>query len=139
MDTFYLEILSPERTFYEGECRLLTLPISDGMVGIMAHHTPLTAAIMDGEIHFETPDGERVVCAVTRGMADVADNRVQVLCASALRPDEIDEAAEQRQLEMAQQELKKQQSEKDYRLWQLSVNQAMSRLKVKRKDRSVNM
>ncbi len=139
MDTFYLEILSPERTFYAGQCRSLTMPITDGMLGVMAHHTPLTAAIMDGEIHFETAEGERVVCAVTRGMADVADNRVQVLCASALRPDEIDEAQERRALELAQQELRRRQSEKDYRLWQLSFNQAMNRLKVKKKDQSVNI
>ncbi len=138
MDVFYLEILSPERTFYEGECRLLTVPIADGMIGIMAHHTPLTTAIMDGEIHFETPDGERVVCAVTRGMAAVADNRVQVLCESALYLDEIDEERERRQVELAQQEMKRKQSEKDYKLWQLSFNQAMNRLKVKKKDHTVN-
>ncbi len=139
MDTFYLEILSPERTFYAGECRSLTMPISDGMVGVMAHHTPLTAAIMDGELHFETPQGERVVCAVTRGMADVADNRVQILCAAALRPDEIDEAKERYALDLAQREMKKKQSQKDFMLWQLSFNQAMNRLKVKKKDHMVNM
>ena len=42
---FHLEILSPERTFYNGDCVSLMVPISDGMLGIMAGHTPLTAAI----------------------------------------------------------------------------------------------
>ena len=46
---FHLEILSPERTFYNGDCVTLMVPISDGMLGIMAGHTPLTAAIVDGE------------------------------------------------------------------------------------------
>ena len=57
---FHLEILSPERTFYNGDCVSLMVPISDGMLGIMAGHTPLTAAIVDGEVTFVKPDGTRV-------------------------------------------------------------------------------
>lgn len=139
MDTFYLEILSPERVFYKGECHSLVIPISDGMIGIMAHHTPLTAAIPDGEISFTKPDGERVICAVTRGMADVNDNRVRVLCESALTPDEIDTEAERREAETAKNELKKKQSHKDYLLWQFSFNKAVNRLKVIEKDFKINL
>ncbi len=134
METFYLEILSPERTFYAGDCLSLTIPISDGKIGIMAHHTPLTAAIEDGEITFTKPDGERVVCAVMRGMADVTDNTVRVLCESALYPNEIDEEAERRAVEEASLKLKAKQSEKDYKMWQLSFNKAVNRLKIKQKE-----
>ena len=42
---FHLEILSPERRFYTGPCLSLVVPISDGMLGIMAGRAPLTAAI----------------------------------------------------------------------------------------------
>ncbi len=135
MDTFYLEILSPQRVFYRGECSSVNLPISDGMIGIMAHHTPLTAAIEDGEVTFVKPDGERVTCAVMRGMADVTDNKVRVLCESALYPYEIDEEAEKREIEEAKAALKSQQSLKDYKLWQLSFNKAVNRLRVKSKER----
>lgn len=139
MNTFYLEILSPKRAFYKGECRSLSMPISDGMLGIMANHSPLTAAIMDGEVHFTKPDGEDVVCAVTRGMADVSDNRVRILCESALAPDEIDERAERKSMEEALNELKKKQSRRDYLIWELSFKQAANRLKVKRKDSQPNL
>ena len=139
MDTFYLEILSPERTFYAGECLSLVIPISDGMVGIMAHHTPLTAALCDGEVNITKPDGEKIICAVTRGMADVTDNKVVVLCESALYPDEIDAEKERRELEEAQLMLKTKQSEKEYMLWQLSLNKAINRLKVKNKDSNINL
>ena len=61
MKTFRLEILSPDRAFYRGDSVSLIIPISDGMMGIMAGHTPLTAAIVDGAVIFEKPDGERVV------------------------------------------------------------------------------
>ena len=43
---FQLEILTPERAFYRGECISVIVPVSDGMLGIMANHTPMTAAIL---------------------------------------------------------------------------------------------
>ncbi len=139
MDKFYLEILSPERQFYAGDCLSIVIPISDGMIGIMAHHTPLTAAIMDGEVIFTKPDGQKVVCAVTRGMADVANNRVRLLCESALAPDEIDEEMERRRAAEAILEMKKKQGHKDFMLWQLSFNKAVNNLKIKNKDSKVNL
>ncbi len=135
MKTFFLEILSPQRVFYKGEAVSLIIPISDGMLGIMADHTPLTAAILDGTLTFKKPDGEEVVCAVMRGMADVSDNRVRVLCESVLLPEEIDENAERMEADLAQMEMKKKQSEIDYKLWQLSFNRAVSRLKVTKKKK----
>ncbi|MBR2460978.1 MAG: ATP synthase F1 subunit epsilon [Clostridia bacterium] len=139
METFYLEILSPTRTFYAGECVSLSMPISDGMIGIMAHHSPLCAAIEDGEINFTLPDGEKVICAVTRGMADFTDNRAEILCESAVALNEIDEEKEARRLEEAKHELNKKQSEKEYALWRLSFNKAVNRLKVKNKHLSLTI
>ena len=128
---FHLEILTPERAFYVGECTSLVLPTSDGMMGVQAHHTPLTAAIMDGEVSFLMPDGTRQVCAVTQGMADVSDNRVRILCETALRPDEIDEEKERREAQEAAQKLREKQGERDYVLTQLAFSRATSRLRVK--------
>ena len=65
---FQLEILTPERSFYRGECISVIVPVSDGMLGIMANHTPMTAAITDGEVVFTLPDGSKIPCAVTQGM-----------------------------------------------------------------------
>ncbi len=138
MDTFYLEILSPDRTFYEGECLSLVVPVSDGMLGIMANHTPLSAAIEDGEISFTQPGGKTVICAVVRGMVDVTDNKVQVLCESVLLPEEIDEETERRAADEAALALKHQQSRKDYLMWQLSFNRAVNRLKIKNKEPKIN-
>lgn len=138
MATFYLEILTPQRIFYSGECVSIMLPISDGMLGIMANHAPVTAAIGDGEIVFTKPDGEKVRCAVTRGMIDVKNNKARLLCETAVLPEEIDVEKELRRAEEAKIELKKKQSHKDFVLWQLSFNKAVSRLKIKNKEYKLN-
>ena len=131
MKSFHLEILSPERAFYIGDCLSLTVPVSDGMLGIMANHTPLTAAVFEGEISFVKPDGERIICAVSPGMVDVASNTVKLLCESVLLPEEIDEEKERRKAEEAQMSLHQKQGHRDYLLSQLAFAHAINNLRVK--------
>ena len=90
-------------------------------------------------LRFTLPNGEKVTCAVTRGMADFTNNRAQILCESALHPEEIDEEEEARLLEEAKLELNKKQSEKDYAIWQLSLNKAINNLKIKNKQKNINL
>ena len=132
MTIFHLEILSPERTFYNGDCVSLVVPITNGMFGIQAHHEPVTAAIADGEVRFTLPDGSRRVCAVSGGMVDVSDNDARILCESALAPEEIDEAAARRELEEARLALSERMAYKDYMLTQLAFAQAFNKLRVKK-------
>lgn len=134
MKTFHLEILSPERAFFTGECVSLTVPLHDGMYGIMADHVPLTAAIIPGELSFTTPDGARSVCAVSQGMIDVEGGVVKVLCESALAPDEIDEERERLAAESAAEDMKGRQSYKEYMLSQVTFAHAVNNLRVKKHD-----
>ena len=131
MKTFQFQVLSPERRFYDGECVSLIVPITDGMLGIQAGHTPMTAAIKDGEVSMTLPDGEKRSIAVTRGFLDVSFENVRLICESALAPDEIDEARERRILEEAQHQLKEAQGKRDYMLTEIAIAKALNNLKVK--------
>lgn len=133
--TFHLEILSPERIFFSGDATSVRLPISDGYIGILAGHMPLTAAICDGELTFVKDDGERVRCALTGGMVDITGGRVRVLCESVLLPEEIDEASERAAADAAALELSERQSERDYLLTKLALSRAMNNLRIKTKSR----
>ena len=139
MTVFHLEILSPERTFYNGDCVSLVVPISNGMFGIQAHHAPVTAAIVDGEVTFTLPDGSRRVCAVSGGMVDVSDNDARILCESALAPEEIDEALEKRALDEARLALSEHMAYKDYMLSQLAFARAFNKLRVKQRSGGANV
>jgi len=138
MESFHLEILSPERPFYIGDCVSLKVPVSDGMMGVMAHHEPMTAAIMDGEASFTLPDGTVKECVMSRGMLDISQNDARILCDSVLAPEEIDEALEREAL--AQEQLKEQEKQalRDYRRAQLAFANAVNTLKNKHKDSMKN-
>ena len=47
---FRLEVLTPEKPFFVGEVVSLTIPVSDGMIGIEALREPLAAAVKDGKL-----------------------------------------------------------------------------------------
>ena len=134
MTPFHLEILSPDRRFYSGDCLSIVVPISDGMLGIMAGRAPLTAAVSDGEVIFTLPDGTKRVCAVSSGMVDVSDNDARVLCESALAPEEIDAEEERRAMEEARLVLAERMAYKDYMLSQLAFARAFNNLRVKRRS-----
>ena len=134
MKTFHLVILSPEREFYNGECLSMAVPLGDGSYGIMADHTPLTAAVVPGEATFTLPDGERRICSVSQGMIEVGNNTVRLMCESVLRPDEIDEEAEMREAEAAAEDMRGKQSYKEYMLSQLVFARAVNNLRVKKHD-----
>ena len=131
MNTFLLEILTPEKPFYRGDCVSLVFPTGDGMLGIMAHRAPLTAAIHNGAVFFTLPDGSRNVCAVERGMITFSENRARILCESAVAPDEIDEEAERRALAEAEAALREQKSKEEYALYQMTLAKSFNRLRVK--------
>ncbi len=133
MRTFQLEILTPERVFYRGECVSLIIPITDGMLGIMANREPITASVTDGEGYYTKPDGEKILFSVSGGMIDVQVNKVTLLCDYALLPEEIDEEQERREAEKARSELAKKQSKRDYTLSKLMLSRAINNLKIKQK------
>lgn len=137
MKTFQLEILTPERVFYRGECVSLIIPITDGMLGIMANREPITASLTNGEAYYTKPDGEKVFFSISGGMIDVENNTAKVLCEYALLPEEIDEDRERKEAEKARSELKKEQSKRDYMLSKIMLSNAINNLKVKEK-KSIN-
>ncbi len=137
MNSFYLEILTPERIFYRGDCLSLIVPITDGMLGIQANREPITASVTAGEAYYTKPSGEKILFSISGGMIDMEHNRASLLCEYALLPEEIDEEKERREAEEARSELAKKQSERDYKLHKLMLSNAINNLKIKQKT-SIN-
>ena len=137
MKAFHLEILTPERVFYRGEAISLIVPITDGMLGIMAGRAPITASVTCGEAYYTTSEEEKILFSVWGGMVDVHDNTVKLLCDSALLPEEIDEEKERLEAEKSRAELAGKRAHIDYTLSKLMLKNAINNLKVKKK-KSIN-
>ena len=131
MTEFDLEILTPEKPFFTGKCVSVVFPTIDGMMGVMANHSPMNAAVCDGKMVFTLPEGEVMVCAVTRGMISVSGSRTRIMCESAIDIEDIDIEKERLAMQEAELEMRKLQSHEDYMVSKLAFAKAINRLKIK--------
>lgn len=138
MGTFSLRIISSDKVFYEGKCQYLSIPAPDGQKAIMAHHENMVIAVDIGELHFKDPNGEWVTAAVSKGFAEIMNNRVSVLVNTAERPEDIDIRRAEEAKERAEEQLRQKQSIQEYHLSQASLARAMARLKAS-KDKHWNL
>ena len=90
MAAFKLSIVTPEKVFYEAEVVALTVPGSEGYLGILAHHAPLITAIKPGKIEFRDTEDQVHLLAVSGGFLEVSGNLATILADAAEDVDEID-------------------------------------------------
>ena len=131
MELFQVHILAADRTFYDGPCISLTVPTSDGELGILAHHSPIIAAVQPGTLRYQAPGGDVQLAAVSPGMVKVEANEVLVLVDSAERPEEIDAARAQREADQAREAILQKKSIQEYQVAQGTLARALNRLRVK--------
>ena len=131
MDSFQVHILAADRTFYEGPCLSLTIPVSDGELGILAHHASMIAAVVPGTLRWQAPDQPVQLAAVSPGMVKVEHNDVLVLVDSAEHPEEIDAARAQREADEAREALLQKKSRQEHQIAQATLARALNRLRVK--------
>jgi len=76
---------------------------STGEVGILAKHVPMIARLVPAELRLHKSDSEVERYAQGEGWLEVFANRVRVLIAEAVAPDELDVSDLKRRLEEAEQ------------------------------------
>lgn len=87
--TFKVEVISPERVFYEGDAQMLELTTSEGEIGVLPGHIPLTTIIVPGVLRIMEEDGKKEA-ALHDGFMEVLPDRVTILAEACEWPDEID-------------------------------------------------
>ena len=56
MTPFHARILASDTSFFDGSCEFMTVPCTDGAMGILAHHSNMIAAVVPGELRFQPAD-----------------------------------------------------------------------------------
>ena len=85
------EIVSQDRTVFEGDVDIVVLPGTDGEMGILPHHAPLLTTLKIGVIKVRS-SGKEEVFTVAGGIAEVQPEVVTVLADAAENVEEIDVA-----------------------------------------------
>jgi F-type H+-transporting ATPase subunit epsilon len=83
------EIVSQDRTVFQGDVDIVVLPGAGGEMGILPHHAPVLTTLKYGVIKVRR-GGREDVFTVAGGIAEVQPNIVTVLADAAENVEEID-------------------------------------------------
>ena len=139
-NTFYLEIITPDRQFYTGPADSLVMPALDGEYGVQPGHEPVVTALRPGTVRFHAEGVRHEVvvsdnweyAVVGMGFGEIVNNRVTLLVETAERPEEIDVARAREAKERAEEQMRQKQSIREYHLSKAALARAMARLKATR-------
>jgi F-type H+-transporting ATPase subunit epsilon len=93
MATIQVDIVSAEGEIHSGEAKMVFAPAEMGEVGIAPRHAPLLSALNPGEVRVITLDDKEEGFYITGGMLEIQPHAVTILADTALRGDQLDEAA----------------------------------------------
>ena len=129
--SFKLEIITPEREFFNGECESLVVTAERGEAGIMAGALPTVVNLTDGGIRIRQKN--KWMRAFTgAGFMHVRPDGVVILAQSAEWPYEIKESDAEQDVDRLNMQLKKKQSLQEYKMAKAQLARQLARLKVKR-------
>lgn len=136
MATMRLEIVTPEAKTYSEDVDMVTIPGSEGELGILPLHAPLMTQLKPGELKIKR-GGQETLLATGGGFAEVTGDRVSILTDMAVQSSDIDEAAAQAAIDRAQAALAdKTLGDEAQAAAQAAIARSLAQLHVKRRHRA---
>jgi F-type H+-transporting ATPase subunit epsilon len=133
MATIQVDIVSAEGEIHSGEAAMVFAPATMGEVGIAPRHAPMLTTLKPGEVRVQDEDGKEESFYITGGMLEVQPRQVTVLADTALRGDQLDEAAALAAQQQAEKALEGASEETDVARAQAELAEARARYRAAQK------
>ena len=133
MATIHVDIVSAEGEIHSGNASMVFAPAKMGEIGIAPRHAPLLTMLGPGEVRVQQDDGSEEAIYITGGMLEVQPYAVTVLADTALRGDQLDEAAALAAQQEAEEALKGVSEETDLARAQQELEEARARYRAAQK------
>ena len=125
----HLEIVTPEKPLFSGEVDRVTVPSTQGYLGILPGHAPLLAELGVGSIRYVKGERtEHLFCCW--GFVEVLPERVIVLAQKGEPASDIDVNRAEQARSRANQRLYSKDPSIDFVRAELSLRRAVARLEV---------
>jgi F-type H+-transporting ATPase subunit epsilon len=128
--TMHLDIVSAEKELFSGRAEIVVAPAVMGEVGIHARHTPMLTPLKPGEVHITKPGGEEEYIYVSGGMMEVQPSVVTILSDTAVRAQDLDEAAAMEAKQAAEEALKDREGDMEIAEAQSKLLEAVAQLQM---------
>ena len=110
----HLDIVSAEKSLFSGKVVAVYATLMMGEVGIFPGHAPLLSPLKPGTIKVTMDSGKQQSFYISGGILEVQPTIVTVLADTAIRAENLDEAAALEAQKNAREKLSSCQSQMDY-------------------------
>jgi F-type H+-transporting ATPase subunit epsilon len=114
MATVQCDIVSADESLFSGLVEMVVATGSLGELGINAGHAPLLSDLKPGPVRVIKSADEEEIYYLSGGYLEVQPNGISILADTAVRADDIDEAAAAEAVKAAEQGLANQNGEIEY-------------------------
>ena len=134
--TIHCDIVSAEEEIFSGLIEILVASGEIGELGVSYGHAPLLTSLVPGPVRIVTQGGDEEIYYVSGGFLEVQPGVVSILADTALRADDMDEAAAEEARKEAEHALANQTGEFDYGRASARLAEAAAQLATLRKMRN---
>jgi len=127
--TIHVDIVSAEGQLFSGTGEMVYVPAVMGEIGIAPRHTPFISQIKPGDVRVENGN-EQTHFYVSGGMVEIQPHVVTVLADTAIRANDLDEAAVLEAKKRAEDAMENQQSEFEYAKAKAELAEAVAQLRT---------
>jgi F-type H+-transporting ATPase subunit epsilon len=132
-NTLKLEIVTPEAKTYSEDVEMVTLPGSEGEMGIFPQHVPLMTQIVPGEV-LVRKGGRDYFLAIGEGFVEITGERVAIMTDMAIRAENVDEAKAEEARQRAEARLAEKLDDTESAMVSAALAHSLAQLKVKRRQ-----
>ena len=112
--TVHCDIVSAEESLFSGLIEMVIATGSEGELGVNYGHAPLLTDLKPGPVRIIKQNGEEEIYYLSGGYLEVQPSTVTILADTALRADDLDEAAALEAKKYAEQQLSNASGEFNY-------------------------
>lgn len=133
--TMHCDIVSAEEKIFSGLVEILVATGTLGDLGIAPGHAPLLTALIPGPVRVVLQDGTEQIFYVSGGFLEVQSGVVTVLADTALRADDVNEAAALQAIQDANDAIANKGSDFDYSRAAAQLAEAAAQIRALRQMR----
>ena len=74
-----VDIITPEKSLFAGEAKLVQLPGTEGSFELMNNHAPIISTLTNGKIKVIEANGNKLFFDISGGMVEASGNNVSIL------------------------------------------------------------
>ncbi len=125
---FKLEIITPERVFYEGEAVMVEFNTTEGEIGVLKKHIPMTVIVKPGILTITEEDDNVKEAALHEGFVEILPEKVTIMAEIIEWPGEIDLQRAEAARERAQKRLEEKDDDMDMMRAEAALKRAIARI-----------